>query len=185
MAEVMTADEFRKRHAKKRATGGKRARDNGNEAESLILGLCDEYRAQGRANLKKVDPPSKVVYKGGKPTIIYQANPFLDLVGPWTEKGGRACFLEVKSTAGQRLPIARPNGVTVKQLEALREWRESAAVTGVLWVHANDLKVITLETIEFAEGCGHASIPWRDFPLCRRGASPLLRFDFLAELADA
>jgi hypothetical protein len=116
--------------------------------------------------------------------IIYLTNPFLDLVGAWTEKGGRACFLEVKSTVGQRLPINRSNGVTPKQLEALRDWRKAGAVTGVLWVRGKDLKVITLETIEFAEACGHASLPWRDFPLCRRGNSPFLRFDFLAEIAD-
>lgn len=184
MGEAMTAAEFQKRHASKRVTGGKRARNNGNEAESLILALCEEYRAQGRANLKKVDPPSKVVKFGKETKIIYQANPFLDLVGTWTEKGGRACFLEVKSTVGERLSISRSNGVTPKQIESLRDWRDSGAVTGVLWVRAKQLKVISLETIEFAIACGNVSLPWHNFPLCRAGRSPFLRVDFLAELAD-
>lgn len=185
----MTAAEFRKRHASKRAAGGKRARDNGESAESLILSHCDEYRREGRANLKKVDPPTKVVNFGGKPKVIFQENPFLDLVGAWTERAGRAIFLEVKSTTKRRLPIARPNGVTVKQLEALRDWNASGAVTGVLWVRMIDgqpvLKVISFETIDFAEDCGHASLPWDEFAICRKGNSPFLRFDFLTEIAES
>lgn len=187
MAEAMTAAEFQAKHAKKRVAGGRRAKENGDAAEKLILDHCEEYRRQRRANLRKVDPPSKVVSFGGKPKIIYQANPFLDLVGVWTESAGRAVFLEVKSTEKHRLPVSRPNGITGKQIESLQDWRDSGAVTGLIWVRCVPepvLKVISLETIEFAEACGNASLPWDDFPVCRGGNSPFLRFDFLSEIAD-
>lgn len=184
MAETMTAAEFQATFAKGRKAGGKRAKSNGDAAEELILALCESYRRQGRARLRKVDPPSRVVGRGNAKRIIYLENPFLDLVGVWSEKGGRALFLEVKSTKSPRLPIARKDGVTEKQIESLKNWRDSGAVTGVLWVRGCDLKVITLETIEFAIACGHASLHWGGFPLCRSGNSPFLRYDFLAEIAD-
>lgn len=183
--EVLDAKEFRSRYGSRRATGGKRAKDNGDEAESLILGICDAYRNAGRANLKKVDPPSRVVKGPGGPRIVYLANPFLDLVGAWTERGGRSVFLEVKSTSGHRLRIARDGGLTEKQIEALQEWRAAGAVTGVLWVHDGGLKVISLETIEHVVENRDASIAWANFPLCRRGAAALVPFDFLTEIAEA
>jgi penicillin-binding protein-related factor A (putative recombinase) len=182
MAEKMSVAEFKKATA--RTTGGKKARDNGSAAENLILSHCEAYLVQGRAKLEKVDPPTKVVNFGGKPKVIYQKNPFLDLVGTWTEKQGRALFLEVKSTTSKRLPISRDNGLTKVQIKHLREWRDAGAITALLWVHDGALKVISTETIDFAESCGNPSIPWSDFPLCRAGNSPFLRFDFLAEISD-
>jgi len=176
----MTPAEFKA--ATRRQAGGRKAKKAGDDSEGMVLGLCDEYLKQGRAKLEKVDPPTKVV--GRPPRIIYQRNPFLDLVGTWTEKQGRALFLEVKSTTSHRLPISRPNGLTKDQLGHLRAWSEAGATVALLWVHSGGLKVITLETIEDAAGRENPSIPWGDFPLCRRGPLPSLRWDFLSEIAD-
>lgn len=179
----MEIDEYKALTA--RREGGRRAKINGDDSETLILSLCAEYLKQGRARLEKVDPPSRVVGGGKFRRIIYLANPFLDLAGAWTEKDGRALFFEVKSTTKNRLPISRKNGVTEKQIAALVSWADAGATTALLWVHAGGLKVISTATIEDACARGAPSIPWGDFPLCRRGTSPFLRWDFLSELADA
>lgn len=169
-----------------RATAASLATKRGKAFEETITSHCEAYRAQGRAKIHKVDPPSRVVGRGADAQVIYQENPFLDFVGTWTESGNRAIMLEAKSTAKHRLAIdTRKGGLTRDQITAMRDWARAGTVTALLW-HRSDLqeiKVVGLETIDWAVANGARSLRWADFQPCLRGQG-YIRFDFLAELAD-
>lgn len=170
----MEINEFRELNRQK---AGKKAKANGDAAESLIKTICLEYERLGIARLEKVDPPTRFI---GKKRIIYLQNPFLDLVGSWK---GKAVFLEVKSTQAERLTVNRSNGVKESQINSLRHWANFGALTGVLWVRQGVIKTITTETLEHVRESGKASISWNHLRTCRSGGTPLLLFDFLEELA--
>ncbi len=83
--------------------------------------------------------------------MIFQRNPWLDYVGVWRERGGRAVMFEAKSTAEARLPFGKDSGVTKAQLEAMHHWGEHGAVVFVLW-QVRDKKPTTYMVIEEAFG---------------------------------
>lgn len=158
---------------------GHRAKQAGDAFESTIELILTGYERTRRATINKVDPPTKVVGKG---KVIHMANPFLDYVGAWTERGGRAIFLEAKSTAGPTLKLCASGGLTDKQWEALHRWDQAGAVTGILWGHAGQIKAINLPTIRQAITT-RRSIKWEHYRPCRKGTG-LITHDFLAELAE-
>src|SRR6187402_1485458 len=79
--------------------------NNGKGFEGLISKLAQAYAARWIATLEKVEPPVRVIGFGPARKVIFLKNPFLDYVGTWTAAGGRAIFIEGKSTAEDRLPL--------------------------------------------------------------------------------
>lgn len=106
--------------------------------------------------LRKVDPPTRIL--GGGRKVITLANPFLDYVGVWTAGGGRAIFLEAKSTAEHRLPINRSGGVTEAQFEALQAWDSAGGVAAVLWRYGARTTLWSAEEILSAANLGAKSL---------------------------
>lgn len=106
---------------------------DGREWEETISATALEYERNGVLRMRKVSPPSRVVGGKGDRKVIFMTNDFLDFVGSWMQRGGRALFLEAKQTHEDRLPLARPGGLTEQQVRALRDWTLASAATGVLW----------------------------------------------------
>ena len=158
------------------------ATKRGKEFEELLERICHCYWQAGRAKIHKVDPPTKVLGKG---RIIHLANPFLDFIGTWTERGNRSLMLEAKSTAKHLLAIdTKKGGLTRDQITAMTSWRKAGTVTALLWYRSDlrEMKVITLETIEYAVNNGDRSMKWESFPKCSQGRDARVTFDFLSEL---
>lgn len=125
--------------------------------------VCDAYRAQGRANIRKVDPPSRSFTKGGKTFTTLLANPFLDFVGTWTELGGKAIMVEVKSTAEPRLAVLaagqKGSGISHDQLVNALEWEHAGAAVAFLWQHDRAVRLLT-PTMVRAATTERRSVPW-------------------------
>lgn len=163
-----------------RSIGASKARAAGNAFETLLEMIHDAYKEAGRAHIEKVDPPTKVVGKG---KVIYLANPFLDYVGSWKHRNGRMIVMEAKSTQKHRLQLGNEKGgLTANQIKAMGQWHYSGALTGLLWWHDNQIKVISFETINHALMTGAKSLRWGDYPPCRRGPTANIQWDWLAEL---
>lgn len=137
-------------------------RATGQRFETYIKMICEAYETQGRAKIRKVDPPTKTFGGGHAMRIIHLANPFLDLVGSWQERSGRAIFLECKSTQIARLPVCCDGGVTANQYEALMSWEAAGAAVGVLWEHADDIRFVSTGMMAANRSEGRASVPWKD-----------------------
>lgn len=107
--------------------------NTGKVAEEMVAMTAHAYEQAKVLTITKVDPPMRLA--GGRPIML--ANPFLDFVGTWNQEGGRAIFLEVKSTKEHRLPIARDGGLTLSQVQSMARWRNAGAAVGLLWFHAS------------------------------------------------
>lgn len=150
--------------------------------KELALTLA-AYERQGTARLRKVDPPVRMI--GGGRGIIQLPNPFLDYVGALTARGGRAVFIEAKSTAGARLPVGGKDGLTGKQVEALRAWHSAGALVGLLWrrmAGEEVVRVFTVGDVNQALSRGALSLRPEDGAVCRQGTGYAL-WDFLPVLA--
>lgn len=101
------------------------------------------YQSKGLLRIKKVDPPMRVMGGGPSKRIIFLPNPFLDFVGVWTERGGRAVFVEAKSTADPKLKFDSDSGVTETQMDSLRNWHNAGAVSFVLWECGGKVRMVT------------------------------------------
>lgn len=146
--------------------------------EGLLTIAGEAYEAQGRAVFRKVDPPT--VQRGRFLVQKKDGNPFLDFVGCWKERGGRALFFEAKETRedNPRLGIAvEGGGVTPKQMENLELWRDAGAAAFVLWYHVGQVRMATLEILENARLDGK-SLKWRDALKIPEGQG-LIPYDFL------
>lgn len=101
----------------------------GKEFERQFEIVSTHYNYQRILKLAKCDPPSVIV----RGQIIYKANPFLDWVGSWTERGGRSLFIETKSTEHPRLPMSDNHHLTKLQIDNLKFWAYAGAAVGVVW----------------------------------------------------
>lgn len=158
-------------------------KNGGINFEDHVVICADVYRTQGRADITKVEPPTKTVFIGkGKTKTIQLENPYLDFVGCWTERGGRAIHLEAKATSTPRLPVGNDDGVNADQLANLKRWHASGAAVGVLWQHAEQVRFVTLGMITHArEVEERASVAWtKAYPIPYGGG--FLSFDFLSIL---
>lgn len=120
--------------------------NTGKAFEKEIEGVLVQYQAKNLLRMKKVDPPLR--YIGGR--VLHLANPFLDFIGSWTERGGRMVVMECKSTrpktgaqlpfmevlAEARLPLG-DGGLTDRQRDSLGRWHDAGAAAFVLWRHGN------------------------------------------------
>lgn len=121
--------------------------NTGKPFEHLILEALERYDVLGVMRARKVDPP--VAMKDGK--IILRRNPFLDFVGAWTERGGRALFFEAKSTTDPYLPVNAAGGISPGQCQAIREWSRAGAVVFVLWQYRRQVALLPFTTVMAAE----------------------------------
>jgi penicillin-binding protein-related factor A (putative recombinase) len=135
--------------------------------QEAIYRTAAEYQHDGVLRLRKVDPPTRVVGGGANRRIIFQPNPFLDFVGCWTERRGRAVFIEAKSTSEPKLPFDSSSGVTTSQLDSLRHWHNAGAVAFVLWEHAGKTRMLTAPYVaQYRDaaraGDGFKHVKWED-----------------------
>lgn len=159
--------------------------NTGKGTEDLVKIMGEIYESQGRAVLRKVDPPTRTIRIAGKPVVIQLDNPFLDFVGTWTERAGRMLVIEVKSTKVARLDVGKDSGVNAKQLAALHAWEKGGAAVGVIWMcdeRSREMRFVSLQRIEACRAEGRASVPWKDAYNIPQGMG-LLTHDFLAILS--
>jgi len=121
-------------------------KNTGKPFETEITKTCAEYQSQGRLRMKKADPPVRVIGGGPYKRIIQLANPFLDLVGCWTERDGRAVFIECKSTQEPKLSLF--GNITENQYEAMHHWHHAGAVVFVLWQWNEEVVLLTAGTVQ-------------------------------------
>ena len=159
-------------------------KNTGTEFEAHVALVCDCYRAQGRADITKVEPPIKTLFIGpGKTKVIHLENPYLDFIGAWTERGGRALHIEAKTTQAPRLAVGADNGISADQIANLKRWHNAGAAVGVLWEHAGQVRFVTLTAIDHAREIEErASVQWsKAYPIPQ--GEGFVSFDFLAILA--
>lgn len=133
-------------------------RNDGRAFETQVEAILRVYESKGLMSVRKVDPPTKVI--GGR--VIFQANPFPDFIGAWTERGGRMIAFEAKSTLDARLEANGNRGITITQMRSLREWRNANAATFVLWEHRGVVKMVPDFRLRTLHEAHSKSIGWDD-----------------------
>lgn len=133
--------------------------NQGSGFEEQILRICEVYRQKGVLELEKVEPPVRVVGTGIRRKVIFMRNPFLDYVGVWRSRGGRAVFLEAKSTKEPKLPFGS-GGLSDGQIANLIRWHESGAAAGVLWEHFGDMRFVPIPALQAMSEAGVRHIKW-------------------------
>ena len=162
--------------------------NTGKDLENRIASIAKIYEAQGKAVLHKCDPPSRTININGRVITTLLKNPFPDFVGTWTTNGGKAIFIEAKSTQKPRLPImCKSGGVTVQQVTSLINWHDAGAAVGVVWEHELEWKFVSVpqiqKTLLLKRGTQpRKSIRWDEAePIEKTGANWM---DFLKNLSD-
>jgi penicillin-binding protein-related factor A (putative recombinase) len=157
------------------------AKNTGKAFERELELTVGAYQTRRIATLRKVDPPSRVVGGGFTRKVIFLPNPFLDFVGVWTAQGGRAVFVEAKSTSVPRLAFNGDGGLTGAQWASMRTWTLSGAVAGLVWKYADRAVVFTPAMLEDAVARSAKSIRFESGRPIARGDG-LLIWDFLSVL---
>lgn len=157
----------------------KKWRNDGKDFEREFERVAGEYHFRQKLTLEKCDPPTRIV----RGQIIYQANPFLDWVGAWTERAGRALFIETKSTTDPSLPMSESGKLTRKQKDMLIRWHHSGAAVGVVWQVLNPAAVffIPVGQIKTAWDAGRRSIRADECQPIKQGMG-FVTFDFIENL---
>lgn len=112
-------------------TQGRRARANGDAAETLFHAACEAYAVHGMASVFKRPTDYRVVrrlIKGGFACVPVTAGG-CDYAG--VMRGGRALLVEVKSSTSARMPIFARQGVAMikpQQASQLSEWHDRGAL---------------------------------------------------------
>ena len=123
--------------------------NTGKDFENRVSEIAKLYEAQGKAVLRKCDPPSRTINVNGLVITTLLKNPFPDFVGVWTTGGGRALFVEAKSTKEPRLSImCKSGGLTVQQTSALSCWHDAGAAVGVVWEHQMEWRFVGVRQIQ-------------------------------------
>lgn len=136
------------------------------------------------ATLRKVSPPTRLVGTGANRKVIFLSNPFLDYVGTWTARHGRALFVEAKSTSRHRLPFMRSGGLTVEQLNTIKTWRIAGAATCLLWQFNGRVVLFLPEDLVEFERLGAASLEFESGRPVTRGEGNVV-WNFLPVLEAA
>ena len=157
-------------------------KNGGAQFEEILATQHEAYEAQGRARLHKVSPPCLVFGTPGRQRVVLKENPFLDFVGSWTERGGRSIHVEAKMTATPRIGINNATGIKPDQLVNLQKWEASGSAVGVLWFHAGECRLLTLNQIFAARDEGRGSVRWgKAYRLYQ--TTDLVFWDYLTALA--
>jgi hypothetical protein len=152
-------------------------KNTGQEFEHELELTFAGYHNLRRATVRKVSPPTRT-FGGGK--IVYLPNPFLDYIGSWTERNGRALIVEAKSTLEPRLKFG-PGGLTDTQLGSFRVWSAAQAECCLIWRAGRTVWVFTAAEILRAVESGKRSIAAKDGHPVPPGQG-LILWDFLTVL---
>ncbi len=162
--------------------------NDGRQFQSEIETTCGAYHKRRVAVLRKVDPPVRIIWpfnpKTGKneQRVIFQANPFNDYIGVWTARGGRALFIEAKSTSTHRLPFdGESGGFKRAQWNAMKTWRLAGAACCLLWKFGNRVVLFTPEMMLAAEATAAKSLQFENGIPVPAGEGMLI-WDFLPTL---
>lgn len=119
------------------------AANKGRWLEEVILGTAAQYEREGVMRLRKVDPPL-VLLRG---QWILKASPFLDFVGSWTERMGRAIFIEAKSTKEPVLQVMGQGGLKLTQYASLLYWHNAASAAALVWAVGEKAVLVPVDMI--------------------------------------
>ncbi len=159
-------------------------RNDGRRFEKEIEITFGAYEARGIASAAKVDPPMRIFRNGDKTNMIHLANPFLDFVGVFTKRGGRALFIETKTTSKHRLAFRGGGGFSENQWNAMARWRKAGAACGIVWEFESRVVLFTPELLRVAEIAGAKSLVHSDGLPVARGEGAII-WDFLSVLEAA
>jgi len=166
--------------------------NDGRDFQAEIQRSANEYLYRGWMRLRKVDPPSRVIGGGAGRRVIFLENPWLDFAGVWTERHGRAVFIEAKSTTEPKLAVDRDGGVTEKQADAIIHWRIAGAVAFVLWRCPNGCALLTGRDIadlrrRAQNGEGTRTLHFRDvrWPVPRGDNQAKVPWDFRETMLES
>jgi penicillin-binding protein-related factor A (putative recombinase) len=158
-------------------------RNDGRAWEATVEAILTQYTARGLLRLRKVEPPTRTIGGKGFRKVIYLPNPFLDYVGAWTEAGGRAVFMEAKSTSEDRLPMGGSGGLSAGQVENLFNWTNAGAVAFVLWEAPAGVVFIRAESVRSAFVKNRKSLAPDDGVPVKAGVGFVV-WDFLAVMRE-
>ncbi len=127
-------------------------RNDGRSFQDEIIKTAQAYRALGVLKLEKCDPPVKSFGK----KIIRLENTWPDFIGVHTATK-RMLAIEAKSTSSHRLSLNNSGGLSVKQVNLLRDWHKAGALAGVLWRFV-ECEWIGWPQIEAALAAGNKSL---------------------------
>jgi len=156
------------------------ALNNGKTFESRILAISKLYEEQHLLRLRKVEAPTLTLGRKPSTRTIYLENPFLDFVGTWTAREGRAVFIECKSTsdkARRNLSLGK-GGLSDNQIAALESWTRAGAVAFVLWECCGEVRLVTNWIIQKALQSEKRHIAWADAYPVEQGKG-FIFYDFL------
>jgi len=128
----------------------------GTDLESKVSEICKHYlKSKSGIDLVKVDPPTKVIRKGGIPKVIMCRNPFLDYTGCLKRRGfpAIAIHVEAKSTKcvnpmkNGRLRVRQKSGITERQFDALRRWHRAGCWVGAIWQCGNMIRWVSFKQL--------------------------------------
>lgn len=115
------------------------------EIENSLIRVSEFIR------LRKVDPPVKILGGGKFRKVIFLPNPFLDYVGCWRERGGRAVFMEAKATSKDQLAFNSSGGITENQMDSMKQWTAAGGIAFVLWRCPSGVALITYALLRICE----------------------------------
>lgn len=122
--------------------------NTGKGLESRLTQVATQYQTQGKALIKKCDPPSRSYIHNGQVQHQLLKNPYPDFLGVWTTQGGRGIFIEAKSTKVPRLSLGQKSGgVSRDQLGHLNAWHEAGGCVGVVWEHELQCKFVSVKAM--------------------------------------
>lgn len=160
------------------------AKARGSAFESLVEQHWFAYNEQKVCKVEKVDPPTRICWKGRTAIPIQLENPFLDYIGTWTERGGRMLMIEAKTTLDPRLPFdVKTGGLKIEQCESMKRWQAAGAAVAILWQHRDEIRLVLPVHIEEAEWQQRRSIKWDEAYQLRRGRGFLI-FDWMSKLRE-
>lgn len=157
--------------------------NQGRWLQDLVTTICEDYDRRRLAKIHKVDPPMKIVGTGYARKTIFMPNPFVDYIGAWEVRAGRAIALEAKSTADPSLALCQSCGVTDKQWLALNGWRRAGAAVGILWGYRDEIRFVPFEAARAQLTTGVKHVKWEHATPVPRGLGMCV-FDFLHTLAE-
>lgn len=152
--------------------------NDGRRFQALLDMICLEYARRGIADIRKVDPPVRVM--GGGRRVVFLANPWLDYHG--VIAGGRAVAIEAKSTSAPILSIvaedSKNSGIQHHQQASALRLEAMGAAVAYLWQYNDAIRIITPSMVA-AQLTKRKSLRWCDAHKIPAGPG-LIFADFVA-----
>lgn len=158
----------------------KASSNDGRTFQATLDMICAEYARRGIADIRKVDPPVRVMGTGKHRRVIFLANPWLDYHGVLA--GGRAVAIEAKSTSAPTLAIvpqdSKNSGIQHHQHQTAMRLEAMGAAVGYLWHFDGRIRIVTPSMVN-AQLLRRKSMRWIDaYPV--PAGEGLILADFVA-----